>query len=92
MIGNARRADLLECRRQTLQIMKDALEKLKWVKDPKVREDMLESIKELGLIAQKYKEMIEFEDKNGVPEKWVQYHKTLSILEKNLGKLYARNK
>ncbi len=74
MIGNPRKADLLKSRADTMQIMTFLLEKVPYERDPSQRAELMEAIKKLGQISKETKELIEKEDREGVPEKWVKYY------------------
>ncbi len=81
LIGNARRADLLQCRLDTLELMKWAAEKLKWERDPTQRAELMAFLKEMGQISQEYTRMIEHEDKNGADPKWANFYRIKGKLD-----------
>ncbi len=83
MIGNPRKADLLKVRRETLELMKTLAWKMSQLPEGELRAEYEKTIREMGQIALNYKAMMDKEDREGVPEKWVRYYELMEKLDGN---------
>ena len=83
MIGlaNRRRLDLLRCRAGVLKDM-EMVATLARSHSGEFGEVYKECLKELGQISQRYIEIIAYEDRHGIPEKWTRYHEFEANFEK----------
>lgn len=81
LIGNARRAALLFDRVETLEQMRQLAFLMQKQTDPAVIAEYEKTIRIFGSISQRIGEMIEREDREGVPQKWVQYYQLMEKLD-----------
>lgn len=75
MIGNPHKADLISCRLDTLELMKELAWKYKASGSYEEREALEEAIKELGVVSKEYTVMIDNADP--MPEKWVKHYEVI---------------